>query len=149
MLWSDVVILIVAFGTGNSTVYRALSNNFFIVAKEICVKVFQMNTKKSRPFQPLEDSEIMCPSIPHLGGHEGGRFPGPCGIFIGCTVNGFMFGVGILCGSEGSSPCNLTFLVPRKRESEFSHFFLNSVSPPGSVCEINNAANNQNNEKMT
>lgn len=75
-----------------------------------------MNTEKKWPFQPLEDSKIMCPSIPHLGGHEGGRFPESCGIFVGFAVNGFMVGIGVFPG-EGPGPSNLTFLNPRKESS--------------------------------
>jgi len=71
-----------------------------------------MNAKKRCPFQPLGDSEVKCPRVPHFGGDRSGGFPGPYGIFIGCTVNAFVFGIGISCGEgPGDGP---TFLAPRK-----------------------------------
>ena len=76
-------------------------------------KVFQMNAKKRRPFQPLEDGQIRYPRVPYFGGEDvSGVFPWPRGIFVGCTVNAFMFGIGIFCG-EGPGT-GLTFLVPRE-----------------------------------
>lgn len=70
-----------------------------------------MNAKKM-PFQPLEDGEVRF-FVPHFGGGDvSGVFPGPRGIFVGCTVNAFIFGIGISCG-EGPGT-GLTFLVPRE-----------------------------------
>lgn len=76
-----------------------------------------MKAKKSRPFQPLEDSEVSSGVLCFGMGNGGEGFPGSCGIFIGCQVNAFVFGIGVLCGGEGPGLGNSTYLVPRKGQT--------------------------------